>query len=126
MEEQFNYIFLCRTYVFCCYSASKKGNPLTMRGDILQTILVKNEPDIFRIKSRMLSPLNGSWRLNAVDALQRNFDLCIPRKGTARPQSRFSHACVCERFIYSRDRSTYFPSAEYRGNIQKAHRNMNV
>ncbi len=45
--------------------------------------------------------------------LQRNFDLCIPRKGTARPQSQFPHLCVCERFIYSHDPSTYFPAAEY-------------
>ncbi len=26
----------------------------------------------------------------------------------ARPQSQFPHSCVCERFIYSQDRSTYF------------------
>ncbi len=26
----------------------------------------------------------------------------------ARPQSQFPHSCVCERFIYSPDRSTYF------------------
>jgi hypothetical protein len=46
-------------------------------------------------------------------ALQRNFDLCIPRKGTARPQSQLPHSCVYERLIYSHDRSTYFPAAEY-------------
>ncbi len=46
-------------------------------------------------------------------ALQRNFDLCIPRKGTARPQSQFPHSCVCERFIYSHDRYTNFSAAEY-------------
>ncbi len=40
--------------------------------------------------------------------LQRNFDLCIPRKGTVRPQSQYQHSCVWERFIYSLDRSTYF------------------
>jgi hypothetical protein len=27
--------------------------------------------------------------------------------GIARPQSHFPHSCVCERFIYSQDRSTY-------------------
>ncbi len=32
------------------YGASKTGNPLTMWGDILQTHLVQNAPDIFRIK----------------------------------------------------------------------------
>ncbi len=28
-------------------------------------------------------------------ALHRNLDLCISRKGTARPQSQFPHSCVC-------------------------------
>jgi hypothetical protein len=51
--------------------------------------------------------------LELASALQRNFDLCIPGKGTERPQSPFPHACVCKRFIYSHDRSTYFPAAEY-------------
>jgi hypothetical protein len=32
-------------------------------------------------------------------ALQRNLDLCIPRKGIARPQFQFPHSCVCERSI---------------------------
>ncbi len=32
--------------------------------------------------------------------------------GIARPQSRFPHLFVCQRFIYSKDRSTYFPAAE--------------
>ncbi len=31
---------------------------------------------------------------------------------TAAAQSQFPHSCVCERFIYSQDRSTYFPAAE--------------
>jgi hypothetical protein len=44
--------------------------------------------------------------------LQRKSHLCIPRKGLARPPSQFPHSCVCERFIYSQDRSTYFPAAE--------------
>ncbi len=30
----------------------------------------------------------------------------------ATPQSRFPQSCVCERFIYSQDQSTYFPAAE--------------
>jgi hypothetical protein len=40
---------------------------------------------------------------------QRKSPLCIPFLGIARPQSQFPHSCVCERFIYSQDRSTYFP-----------------
>ncbi len=43
---------------------------------------------------------------------QRKSHSCIPRKGIVRPQSQFPQSCVCERFIYSQDRSTYFPAAE--------------
>ncbi len=39
---------------------------------------------------------------------KRKSHLCIPRKGIVRPQSQFPHTCVCERFIYSQDRSTDF------------------
>jgi hypothetical protein len=44
--------------------------------------------------------------------LRRKPHLYIPRKGIARPQSQFPHSCVCERFVYSQDRFTYFPAAE--------------
>ncbi len=35
------------------------------------------------------------------------FETNIPRKGIVRPQSQIPHSCVCERFIYSHDRSAY-------------------
>ncbi len=38
--------------------------------------------------------------------------LYIPLLGIARPQSQFPNSCVCERFIFSQDLSTYFPAAE--------------
>jgi hypothetical protein len=41
-------------------------------------------------------------------ALQRKSHLLIPFLGIARHQSQFPHSCVCERFIYSQDRSKYF------------------
>jgi hypothetical protein len=44
---------------------------------------------------------------NCDTALQRKSHLCIPVLGTARPQSQFQHSCVCERFMYSQNRSTY-------------------
>jgi hypothetical protein len=44
--------------------------------------------------------------------LEGKFHLCIPFLGIAWPQSQFPHSCVCERFIYSQDRFTYFPVAE--------------
>ncbi len=37
----------------------------------------------------------------------RKFETYIPRKGIARPQSQFLHSCVCERLVYSHDRSAY-------------------
>jgi hypothetical protein len=43
-----------------------------------------------------------------VHALQRKSHLCIPFQGIARPQPQFPHSCVCERFIWSQYRSTYF------------------
>jgi hypothetical protein len=44
--------------------------------------------------------------------LQRKSHLYDPRQGIARPQSQFPHSCVCDRFIYSQDRSMNFPAAE--------------
>ncbi len=41
-----------------------------------------------------------------------NPDLCIPRNETALPRSQFLHSCICERFIYSRDRSAYLAEAK--------------
>jgi hypothetical protein len=38
--------------------------------------------------------------------------LSVPRKGIPQPQSQFPYLCVCERFIYSQDRSRYFLVAE--------------
>ncbi len=40
--------------------------------------------------------------------LQRQFRLYITFLGIARPQHQFPHSCVCERLIYSQDRSIYF------------------
>ncbi len=45
--------------------------------------------------------------LGAMYALQRKSHVCIPFLGIARPQSQFPYSSVCERFIYSQDRSTY-------------------
>ena len=45
-------------------------------------------------------------------ALQGKFHLCSPFLGIARPQSQCPHSCVCERFINSQNRSTYFPATE--------------
>jgi hypothetical protein len=58
--------------------------------------------------------LEAVWQAFSVvlTAMQRKSHLCIISKGIARTQSQFPHLCVCEPFIYSQDRSTYFPAAE--------------
>jgi hypothetical protein len=40
--------------------------------------------------------------------MQGKSHLCLSFLGIARPQSQFPHSCVCERFIFSQDWSTYF------------------
>ncbi len=46
------------SYIFYfIYGSSKKGNPLTEREEILQTLLVKNAPNIFRIKAFIFQTL---------------------------------------------------------------------
>ncbi len=45
--------------------------------------------------------------------LQRKSRLWIPFLGIARPQFQFLHSCVCERFLYSQDRSTYLVAEKY-------------
>jgi hypothetical protein len=70
-----------------------------------------------------------SCTLFSACTLQRKSHLCIPSKGIVRPHSRFPHSCVCERFIYSQDRSTCFLQQNKqtdRENIEIAHRPMNV
>jgi hypothetical protein len=61
----------------------------------------------------------------AASTLQRKSYLCISFLGITRPQSQFPHSCVCERFIYSKDRSTYFLQHNRQidgGNNKIAHR----
>ncbi len=37
------------------------------------------------------------------------------QKRNCAAQYQFPHSCICERFIYSQNRSTYFPAAKYIG-----------
>jgi hypothetical protein len=91
--------------------------------------LVKNVPDIFRIKSNVLSPLNGPGRLNAVDALQRNFDYVFPEKELRGLSPNFHiHVSVSDLYIPVVGPPIFLQQNMQtdRGNIQIAHRNMNV
>ncbi len=57
-------------------------------------------------------PFKEAFRTESSCTLQGKFHLCFSFLGTALPQSQFPHLCVCERFIYPQDWSTYFPAAE--------------
>jgi hypothetical protein len=51
----------------------------------------------------------------------------FPFLGIARPHSQFPHSCVCEKFIYSQDWSTYFLPHNRQidcGNTSIAHRHL--
>jgi hypothetical protein len=37
---------------------------------------------------------------------------CIPKDENAQPRSQFLYSCICERFIYSLDQSTYLAAAK--------------
>ncbi len=52
--------------------------------------------------------LKNIGKLITQRTLQRKSHFCIPFLGILRSQSKFPHSWVCERFIYSQDRSTYF------------------
>ncbi len=58
-----------------------------------------------------LGQLKLSWVLIGAICIAktqyRKFETNISRKGITRPQSQYPHPCVCERFMYSHDRSAY-------------------
>ncbi len=102
-------LYKCKYFVF-------SSNYVTCQ--LVLASLVKkygNNQEIFKLQCQSSNkPISyWIWKGNMCTALQRNFDLCIPRKGAARPQSQLPHSCVCGRFMYSHDRSTYFPAVEY-------------
>ncbi len=65
-------------------------------------------------QSSFLWRKNKFWHRFSWSTLQRKSHLCIPWPflGIARLQSQFSHSCVCERSIYSQDRSTYLAAVK--------------
>ncbi len=53
------------------------------------------------------------WRTCTAKTQHGKFETNISRKGIGRPQSHFPHSCVCDRFIYSNDRSAYSAVGKY-------------
>ncbi len=56
---------------------------------------------------------SGNSILYTAKTQYRKFETNVPRKGIPRPQSQFPHSCVCERFIFSHDRSAYSAAGKY-------------
>ncbi len=57
------------------------------------------------ITANVLSSFYTSTISSFWTTLQRRFKLCVPRNQTGRPCSQFPYSYICERFIYSQDRS---------------------
>ncbi len=51
--------------------------------------------------------LKFQHRMLTTNVLYRKFETNIPRNETARIRSQFPHSCICDRFLYSHDRSAY-------------------
>jgi hypothetical protein len=66
------------------------------------------------MKVPLITMLGGGGEqleMRMAHALYRKSNLCIPGKGLALPKSQILHSCVCERFIYSQEWSTYLDAA---------------
>ncbi len=61
-----------------------------------------------------LPPPAWTYKYSA-KTVYRKFETYIPRNESAPPQSQFIHSCVCERFIYSHDRSAHSAAGKYVG-----------
>jgi hypothetical protein len=73
----------------------------------------------------------GQEKVPTAKTKYRKFETNISRKGIARSQSQFPHLYVCERFLYSHDRSAYAAAGKYciwtdPRNTYIAHRHMNL
>ncbi len=69
---------------------------------------------------------NQGRRQNHTAKEKEKSHFCIPFLGIARPQSQFSHSCVCERFIQSQISVQIFPAAESADRSWEYHMHMNV
>ncbi len=59
------------------------------------------------LTTQLTTPRGAGLRIHTAKIQNQKFEINIPRKGIARPQSQFPHAYVCERFIYSHNLSAF-------------------
>ncbi len=79
-------------------------------GGISLIILYIFTDNFFDSKSCFQCEKNSSWgglESREEEKLHCTVELPHCKENTIRPHSQFPHSCVCERFIYSQDRSTY-------------------
>ncbi len=92
-------------------SGIKRSPPHTNLGaQDLATQLILNTTVVATLNSnpqRNSQPKGASNSWNRLIRTVTKSDSCIPRNETARPRSHIIHSCICERFIYSQDRSAY-------------------
>jgi hypothetical protein len=74
---------------------------------------IRNTEPSTLITVKLFIDLNSLYPPHIAKTQYRKFETNIPRKGIVRPQSQFLDSCVCERFIYSHDRSVYSAVGKY-------------
>jgi hypothetical protein len=106
----------CQVGFTCCSSPRPTEGRTPCSGTpTLKVHCTENPIFVFQeMKLRGLVP-NLSTMLrytHSQSTLYRKSDFGIPRNGIAWPRSQFLHSCICERFIYSQDRSAYLAAAK--------------
>jgi hypothetical protein len=99
--------FICKTVLtlYCTHKCDTYSNShsLLYRSGRFRRKKNKQGTDLdLRWSLARYSPASTSY-----STLHRKSDLCIPRNGTVRSHSQFQHSFICERLIYSQDRSAF-------------------
>ncbi len=90
-----------KRFVTLCCSEEKINEKCFFKGNVTR---YSDVSFVFRYQSCYTS--------HTTKTQYRKFETNIPRK-VARCQSQFPHSCVCERLIYTQDRSAYSAAGKY-------------
>jgi hypothetical protein len=130
LRRLLNHLILVMCRIPRVFSHRNLGRFPFMKNLANQGVLISGIPqEVTRWNKRDIGRFGLKIFKNYWCTLQRRSDLCIPSNETARPRSQFPHSCICERWIDSHDRSSYFLQQNRRTdceNILIAHRNKNV
>jgi hypothetical protein len=92
------------------YNAAAVGSSLQLKPRVWQSLLSFHHSANMlprTIPQANLDKMANRALLCTAKIKYRDFETNIPRKGLSGSQSQYPHSCVCERFIYSQDRSAY-------------------